>query len=75
MKRTVLEYDVSIRDVFETPDGYSYEKAKEVLEGALKEIFSASPGVQVNVKTIREETVRFNEVERVNASEQETVVL
>ncbi len=28
MKRTVLEYDVSIRDVFETPDGYSYEKAK-----------------------------------------------
>ena len=37
MKRTVLEYDVSIRDVFETPDGYSYEGAKEVLEGALKE--------------------------------------
>ena len=41
MKRTVLEYDVSIRDVFETPKDYSYEKAKEVLEGALKEIFSA----------------------------------
>ena len=59
MKRTVLEYDVSIRDVFETPDGYSYEKAKEGLEGALKEIFSDSPGVQVNVKTIREETVVF----------------
>lgn len=74
MKRTVLEYDVSIRDVFETSKGYSYEKAKEVLEGALKEIFSDSPGVQVNVKTIREETVQFNEVERVNASEQETVV-
>ena len=31
MKRTVLEYDVSIKDGFETPDGYSYEKAKEVL--------------------------------------------
>jgi hypothetical protein len=59
MKRTVLEYDVSVRDVFETPDGYSCEKAKEVLEGALKEIFSDSPGVQVNVKTIREETVVF----------------
>ena len=59
MKRTVLEYDVGIRDVFETPDGYSYEKAEEVLEGALKEIFSDSPGVQVNVKTIREETVVF----------------
>lgn len=37
----------------------SYEKAKEVLEGALKEIFSDSHGVQVNVKTIREETVVF----------------
>ena len=59
MKRTVLEYDVSIRDVFETPEGYSYEGARKVLEGALKEIFSASPGVQVNVKTIREETVVF----------------
>lgn len=59
MKRTILEYDVSIRDVFETPNDYSYEKAKEVLEGALKEIFSDSPGVQVNVKTIREETVVF----------------
>ena len=33
MKRTVLEYDVSIRDVLETPEGYSCEKAKEVLEG------------------------------------------
>ena len=59
MTKTVLHYQVDIKDVFETPDGYSYEKAKEVLEGALKEIFSASPGVQVNVKTIREETVVF----------------
>lgn len=59
MKRTVLEYDVSIRDVFETPEGYSYEGARKALEGALKEIFSDSPGVQVNVKTIREETVVF----------------
>lgn len=59
MTKTILQYQVDIKDVFETPDGYSYEKAKEVLEGALKEIFSASPGVQVNVKTIREETVVF----------------
>lgn len=59
MTKTVLHYQVDIKDVFETPDGYSYEKAKEVLEGALKEIFSDSPGVQVNVKTIREETVVF----------------
>ena len=59
MAKTVLQYQVDIKDVFETPEGYSYEKAKEVLEGALKEIFSASPGVQVNVKTIREETVVF----------------
>ena len=36
MKQTVLEYNVSIRDVFETPEGYSYEGAKEVLEGAVK---------------------------------------
>ena len=59
MTKTVLYYQVDIKDVFETPEGYSYEKAKEVLEGALKEIFSDSPGVQVNVKTIREETVVF----------------
>lgn len=59
MTKTVLHYQVDIRDVFETPKGYSYEGAKEVLEEALKEIFSASPGVQVNVKTIREETVVF----------------
>ena len=59
MTKTVLHYQVDIKDVFETPNDYSYEKAKEVLEGALKEIFSDSPGVQVNVKTIREETVVF----------------
>ena len=59
MTKTVLQYQVDIKDVFETPKDYSYEKAKEALEGALKEIFSASPGVQVNVKTIREETVVF----------------
>ena len=59
MTKTVLQYQVDIKDVFETPKDYSYEKAKEVLEGALKEIFSDSPGVQVNVKTIREETVVF----------------
>ena len=59
MTKTVLHYQVDIKDVFETPKGYSYEKAKEVLEGALKEIFSDSPGVQVNVKTVREETVVF----------------
>ena len=59
MTKTVLQYQVDTKDVFETPKDYSYEKAKEVLEGALKEIFSASPGVQVNVKTIREETVVF----------------
>ena len=59
MTKTVLQYQVDIKDVFETPKDYSYEKAKEVLEGALTEIFSASPGVQVNVKTIREETVVF----------------
>ena len=59
MTKTLLHYQVDIKDVFETPKDYSYEKAKEVLEGALKEVFSASPGVQVNVKTIREETVVF----------------
>ncbi len=59
MTKTVLHYQVDIKDVFETPEGYSYEGAGKALEGALKEIFSDSPGVQVNVKTIREETVVF----------------
>ena len=59
MTKTVLHYQVDIKDVFETPEGYSYEGAIKALEGALKEIFSDSPGVQVNVKTIREETVVF----------------
>ena len=41
MTKTVLQYQVDIKDVFETPKDYSYEKAKEVLEGALKISFSA----------------------------------
>lgn len=70
---TTLRYQVDITDTFETPEGYSYEGARDALETALNELLNACPCMQVNVKRIREETVRFNEVERVNASEQKTV--
>ena len=73
MTLTTLRYQVEITDTFETPEGYSHEGAREVLEAALNELLKACPCMQVNVKRIREETVRFNEVERVNVSEQETV--
>ena len=71
---TILRYQVDITDTFETPEGYTFDGAREALENALSELLKVIPGFQVSVKTIREETVRFNEVERVNASEQETVV-
>lgn len=59
MTITVLRYQVEITDTFETPEGYSHEGAREALETALNELLKDCPGIQVNVKRIREETVRF----------------
>ena len=56
---TTLRYQVEITDTFEAPEGYSHEGAKEALEVALNELLKACPGIQVNVKRIREETVKF----------------
>ena len=56
---TALRYQVEITDTFETPEGYSHEGAKEALEVALNELLKACPGIQVSVKTIREETVVY----------------
>lgn len=59
MTKVVLQYQVNIKDVFEPDEGYSYENAKEALEGALKEIFGEDSEVQVSVKEIRRETIEF----------------
>ena len=56
---TTLRYQVEITDTFETPEGYSHEGAKEALEDALNELLRVCPGIQVNVKRIREETVKY----------------
>ena len=56
---TTLRYQVEITDTFETPEGYSHEGAKEALEAALNELLKTCPGIQVNVKRIREETVEY----------------
>ena len=56
---TNLRYQVEITDTFETPEGYSHEGAKEALEVALNELLKTCPGMQVNVKRIREETVEY----------------
>ena len=56
---TTLRYQVEITDTFETPEGYSHEGAKEALEVALNELLKTCPGIQVNVKRIREETVKY----------------
>ena len=59
MTITTLRYQVEITDTFEAPEGYSHEGAKEALEVALNELLKTCPGIQVNVKRIREETVKF----------------
>ena len=59
MTITTLRYQVEITDTFETPEGYSHEGAKEALEVALNELLKTCPGIQVNVKRIREETVKY----------------
>ena len=59
MTITALRYQVEITDTFETPEGYTHEGAREALETALNELLKACPGIQVNVKRIREETVEF----------------
>ena len=56
---TALRYQVEITDTFETPEGYSHEGAKEALEVALNELLKTCQGIQVNVKRIREETVKY----------------
>lgn len=56
---TTLRYQVDITDTFETPEGYSYEGAREVLEDALNELLKACPKMHASVKTIREETVVY----------------
>ena len=59
MTITALRYQVEITDTFEAPEGYSHEGAEEALEAALNELLKACPGIQANVKRIREETVKF----------------
>ena len=59
MTITTLRYQVEITDTFETPEGYSHEGAKEALEVALNELLKTCQGIQVNVKRIREETVKY----------------
>ena len=59
MTLTTLRYQVEITDTFETPEGYSHEGAREVLETALNELLKTCQGIQVNVKRIREETVEY----------------
>lgn len=59
MTKTVLHYQVDIRDTFDTPEDYAYDGAREALENALKELLAVAPGLQVEVRTIREETVEF----------------
>ena len=59
MTITTLRHQVEITDTFVTAEGYSHEGAKEALEVALNELLKACPGIQVNVKTIREETVEY----------------
>ena len=56
---TTLRYQVEITDTFETPEGYSHEGAREVLETALNELLKTCQGIQGNVKRIREETVKY----------------
>ena len=56
---TALRYQVEITDTFETPEGYTFDGAREALENALSELLKVIPGFQVNVKRIREETVEF----------------